>query len=53
MCAQLMRDFAAIPGVSGFNLHTLGNPQAVADAIAASGLRTTTKPYTRPARKMP
>ena len=50
VCAQLMREFAAIPGVSGFNLHTLGNPAAVVAAIAASGLRPTTIPYTgRPA----
>jgi methylenetetrahydrofolate reductase (NADPH) len=41
VCAQLMREFAAIPGVSGFHLHTLENPAAVVAAIAASGLRTT------------
>ena len=45
ICAQLMREFAAIPGVSGFNLHTLGNPAAVVAAIATSGLRATTTPY--------
>jgi len=39
VCAQLIRDFAAIPGVSGFNLHTLGNPEVVVAGIAASDLR--------------
>ena len=42
LCAELMQEFAGIPGVSGFNLHTLGNPQAVVAAIAESGLRPAT-----------
>lgn len=39
ICARQMRKIAAIPGVSGINLLTLGNPAAVAAAIEASGLR--------------
>lgn len=39
MCALQMREVAAIPGVSGVNLLTLGNPAAVIAAIEASGLR--------------
>jgi len=38
ICAELIRDIAGIPGVSGFNLLTLGNPEAVVAAIEASGL---------------
>jgi methylenetetrahydrofolate reductase (NADPH) len=38
ICAELMRDIARIPGVSGVNLLTLGNPEAVVAAIEASGL---------------
>jgi hypothetical protein len=34
-----MREIAGIPGVSGFNLLTLGSPQAVVASIEASGLR--------------
>ena len=41
ICAHQMRNIAAIPGVSGINLLTLGNPGAVAAAIEASGLRNT------------
>jgi len=40
ICARQMQEIAAIPGVSGVNLLTLGNPAAVAAAIEASGLRT-------------
>jgi methylenetetrahydrofolate reductase (NADPH) len=39
ICAGLMRGFAKLPGVSGFNLLSLGNPEAVAATIKASGLR--------------
>jgi methylenetetrahydrofolate reductase (NADPH) len=39
ICAGLMRDYARLPGVSGFNLLALGRPRAVVDAIRASGLR--------------
>lgn len=39
ICAHQMRNIATIPGVSGINLLTLGNPGAVAAAIEASGLR--------------
>ena len=39
ICARQMRKIAAIPGVSGINLLTLGNPAATAAAIEASGLR--------------
>jgi len=38
ICAELMREAALIPGVSGINLLTLGNPGAVVAAINASGL---------------
>jgi methylenetetrahydrofolate reductase (NADPH) len=38
-CAGQMREIAEIPGVSGFNLLTLGDPEAVIAAIDASGLR--------------
>jgi len=39
ICARQMQEIAAIPGVSGINLLTLGNPAAVIAAIEASGLR--------------
>ena len=39
ICARQMQEIAAIPGVSGVNLLTLGNPAAVIAAIEASGLR--------------
>jgi len=39
ICARQMQEIAAIPGVSGVNLLTLGNPSAVIAAIEASGLR--------------
>ena len=38
-CARLMREIAAIPGISGVNLLTLGDPAAVIEAISLSGLR--------------
>jgi len=40
ICAGLMREIADIPGVSGINLLTLGNPRAVTASITASGLRS-------------
>lgn len=40
ICSELMREVARIPGVSGINLLTLGNPGAVVAAIDASGLRS-------------
>jgi methylenetetrahydrofolate reductase (NADPH) len=42
ICVRQMQDIAAIPGVSGINLLTLGNPSAVISAIEASGLRSRT-----------
>jgi len=39
ICAELMQEVARIPGVSGINLLTLGNPGAVVAAIEASGLK--------------
>lgn len=40
LCAEQMQAMTRIPGVSGFNLLTLGHPEAVVAAIKASGLRT-------------
>ena len=40
ICARQMQEIAAIPGVSGVNLLTLGNPAAVIAAIETSGLRS-------------
>ncbi len=39
ICAELLREAAAIPGVSGVNLLTLGNLETIPAAIEASGLR--------------
>lgn len=39
-CAELMQEIAAMPGVSGINLMTLGNAEHIAAAIQLSGLRT-------------
>ena len=39
ICAELMREIAKIPGVTGVNLMTMGNPESIRDAIMASGLR--------------
>jgi 5,10-methylenetetrahydrofolate reductase len=36
--AELMREVASIPGVSGINLLCMGNPESVIDAIKSSGL---------------
>ncbi|MDH3532097.1 MAG: methylenetetrahydrofolate reductase, partial [Gammaproteobacteria bacterium] len=40
ICAELLRELASIPGVSGANLLTLGSLEAVPAAIEASGVRT-------------
>ena len=39
ICAELIREIAEIPGVSGVNLMTTGDPELLRDAIKASGLR--------------
>ena len=39
ICAELMREMAQIPGVSGVNLMTMGNPDSIHEAVMASGLR--------------
>lgn len=40
ICAELLREFAKIPGIAGANLMTLGDPATIAAAIDASGLHT-------------
>lgn len=40
ICADLLRELATIPGVSGANLLSLGNLEAIAAAIEASGVRS-------------
>ncbi len=39
ICAELMQEISGIPGVSGVNLMTTGDPKAIPAAIRASGLR--------------
>jgi len=39
ICAELMQEIAEIPGVSGINLMTTGDADAIPAAIEASGLR--------------
>lgn len=39
ICAELLREIATIPGVSGANLICLGNADAVAEAVKRSGVR--------------
>ena len=39
ICAELLQELAEIPGVSGANLMTPGDPATIAAAISASGLR--------------
>ncbi len=39
ICAETMRAMAGIPGISGVNLMTTGEPEHIAAAIEASGLR--------------
>jgi 5,10-methylenetetrahydrofolate reductase len=40
ICAELMQEISQIQGVSGINLMTTGDPQAIPAAIIASGLRS-------------
>jgi methylenetetrahydrofolate reductase (NADPH) len=40
ICAELMLEISEIPGVSGVNLMTTGNPGAIPAVIKASGLRS-------------
>jgi len=39
ICAELLRELATIPGVSGANLLTMGKLETIAAAISASGVR--------------
>jgi methylenetetrahydrofolate reductase (NADPH) len=39
ICAELMQEISEIPGVSGINLMTTGDADAIPAAIEASGLR--------------
>jgi len=39
ICAELMQEISEIPGVSGINLMTMGDPESIVEAIKASGLR--------------
>ena len=39
ICAELMREFSGIEGVSGVNLMTTGDPAAIAETVRLSGLR--------------
>jgi len=39
ICAQMIREVAAIPGVSGINLVCLDNPDSVIAALQSSGVR--------------
>jgi methylenetetrahydrofolate reductase (NADPH) len=39
ICAETLRTVAALPGVSGIHLMSMGDPEALAEAIDASGLR--------------
>ena len=39
ICAEKMQQIAEIPGISGVNLMTTGNPELIPEAIKASGLR--------------
>lgn len=40
LCAEAMREVADIPGISGISLMTTGDPEAIIEAIEASGLRS-------------
>ena len=40
ICVELMHELAEMPGISGVNLMTMGNPESIVEAIRASGLRT-------------
>ncbi len=39
ICAELMQEVSQVPGVSGINLMTTGNPETIPEAIRISGLR--------------
>ena len=39
ICAELLQELATIPGVSGVNLLTMGDLEAIPAAIEASGVR--------------
>ncbi len=39
ICAETMREIAGMPGVSGLHLMSMGEPELLASAIDASGLR--------------
>jgi methylenetetrahydrofolate reductase (NADPH) len=39
ICAELLRELATIPGVSGANLLTMGELETIPAAISASGVR--------------
>lgn len=39
ICSEYLKEIAKIPGVSGVNLIATGNPEMIAEAIKASGLR--------------
>ena len=39
ICAELLRELATIPGVSGANLLTMGDLESIPAAIDASGVR--------------
>ncbi len=39
ICAELMQEISQVPGVSGVNLMTTGNPESIPAVIRASGLR--------------
>lgn len=39
ICSEHLREIAAIPGVSGANVITMGGPKMIVEAIEASGLR--------------
>ena len=38
LCAETMQAVASLPGVSGIHLMSMGDPEAMAAAIDASGL---------------
>jgi len=40
ICAELMQEASGIPGVSGINLMTTGDPEVIPAAIQASGLKS-------------
>jgi 5,10-methylenetetrahydrofolate reductase len=40
ICTELMQEISEIPGVSGVNLMTMGDPELIPEVIKASGLRS-------------